>query len=80
MRLLLGSMEREMRQPSVGCRSGQMAATNQSKEASSGSRGSGDLLIVGPGVLGGLVGKLYRDLDANSEIVGQTNTEANHER
>ena len=39
-----------------------------------------DLLIIGPGVLGGLVGKLWMDANPGVSVVGQTNTSANHKR
>lgn len=41
---------------------------------------SQDLLIVGPGVLGGLVGKLWKDLHADAVVLGQTNSSQNHAR
>lgn len=39
-----------------------------------------DLLIVGPGVLGGYAGKLWKDANPGASVFGQTNTTNNHER
>ena len=47
---------------------------------SSSGRNESDLLIVGPGVLGSLIGKLWSERHAEAAVVGQTNTETNHER
>ncbi len=41
---------------------------------------SQDLLIVGPGVLGGYAGKLWRESFPSSRVVAQTNTDGSHER
>jgi hypothetical protein len=43
------------------------------------SAASGDLLVVGPGVLGGYLGKLWADGKLGS-VTGQTNTTTNHPR
>lgn len=40
----------------------------------------GSLLVIGPGVLGGLVGRLYKQTHPEAKVVGQTNTETNHGR
>lgn len=50
------------------------------EETSTSGRGESDLLIVGPGVLGSLIGKLWQEQHVDAEVVGQTNTETNHER
>ena len=39
-----------------------------------------DLLVVGPGVLGGYLGKLWKDAHPGSSVVGLTNTANNHDR
>ena len=39
-----------------------------------------DLLVVGPGVLGGYLGKLWKDAHPDSSVVGLTNTANNHDR
>ena len=41
---------------------------------------SHDLLVVGPGVLGGYLGKLWKDTNAGSSVVGLTNTTNSHDR
>lgn len=41
---------------------------------------SNGLLIVGPGVLGSYVGKLWLDQFGAGTVVGQTNTTNNHDR
>lgn len=56
------------------------SGTGSSEEASTSGRSETDLLIVGPGVLGSLVGKLWHEQHASGEVVGQTNTDTNHER
>lgn len=38
------------------------------------------LLIIGPGVLGSVLGKLWTESSADASAVGQTNTTANHHR
>ena len=38
-----------------------------------------DLLIVGPGVLGSYLGKLWKDKNPAATVTGQTNTTNNHE-
>ena len=51
--------------------------------STSGSSDDESLLVVGPGVLGGLVGKLWREAHGSSPgctVVGQTNTDTNHAR
>ena len=57
-----------------------MSSKAGSGEASTSSRGESDLLIVGPGVLGSLVGKLWHDQHASASVTGYTNTDTNHER
>lgn len=42
--------------------------------------GPHDLLVVGPGVLGGYAGKLWREAFPGSTVIGVTNTANNHER
>ena len=42
--------------------------------------GSKDLLIVGPGVLGSVTGKLWKEEFPEATVVAQTNTTNNHER
>jgi len=42
--------------------------------------GGDDLLVVGPGVLGGYAGKLWLEEHPSSTVVGLTNTEENHPR
>lgn len=39
-----------------------------------------DLLVVGPGVLGSLAGKLWKEAHPEATIVGQTMTINNHDR
>eukprot|EP00892_Ulva_mutabilis_P009982 jgi/Ulvmu1/7356/UM036_0016.1 len=39
-----------------------------------------DLLVVGPGVLGSLAGKLWKDNYPDAAVVGQTNTTCSHDR
>ena len=46
--------------------------------AASGSASSNRLLIVGPGVLGSYVGKLWADENGAGSVVGQTNSTTNH--
>lgn len=41
---------------------------------------SNDLLVVGPGVLGGYLGKLWKDAFPGSTVYGLTNSTNNHER
>ena len=41
---------------------------------------SRDLLIVGPGVLGSYLGKLWKDKYPDACVVGQTNSTDSHER
>ncbi len=50
------------------------------EEPSSSGRACSDLLIVGPGVLGSLIGKLWTERQNHAAVVGQTNTETNHDR
>ena len=37
-------------------------------------------LMTGPGVLGSYLGKLWLEQHPAARVVGQTNTEANHDR
>lgn len=46
--------------------------------AAAGSASGNRLLIVGPGVLGSYLGKLWVDENGAGSVVGQTNTTANH--
>lgn len=39
-----------------------------------------DLLVVGPGVLGGYAGKLWKESHPECVVVGQTNSTSNHDR
>lgn len=48
--------------------------------AGGGQPGSHDLLVVGPGVLGSLAGKLWLESFPDATVVGQTNTTASHDR
>jgi hypothetical protein len=57
---------------------GDMAAAAEGAEGKQPS--SYDLLIVGPGVLGSYVGKLWLDDHPDVTVVGQTNTTSNHDR
>lgn len=57
-----------------------MRCTASEDEPSTSGRENENLLIVGPGVLGGLVGKLYKEDHPESEVIGQTNTDTNHEK
>lgn len=41
---------------------------------------SHDLLIVGPGVLGSYLGKLWLDEHPGATVVGQTNSTTSHDR
>ena len=54
------------------------ASSNEAPSTS--GRGDLDLLIAGPGVLGSLLGKLWKDAHSMAEVVGQTNSDANHQR
>lgn len=57
------------------------AAAGANGEATEAAGASGkDLLIVGPGVLGSYVGRLWLDTFPGSTVIGQTNTTASHER
>jgi len=58
-----------------------MACQAEAGETSTSGRNQDDsLLVVGPGVLGGLVGKLWREAHGDCTVVGQTNTDTNHTR
>lgn len=48
--------------------------------ASAKAPSSSDLLIVGPGVLGSYLGKLWLEQHPGAAVVGQTNSAANHDR
>ena len=48
--------------------------------ASTTGRDETSLLIVGPGVLGSLIGSLWLREHPGATVIGQTNTEANHDR
>ena len=54
------------------------ASSNEGPSTS--GRGEHDLLIAGPGVLGSLLGKLWKDAHPMAEVVGQTNSDTNHQR
>jgi hypothetical protein len=63
------------------------AALGAARTARSGARSSvmasasgQDLLIVGPGVLGSYLGKLWKEQHPGATVTGQTNSTANHER
>jgi hypothetical protein len=47
--------------------------------AAAAPQAGGDLLVVGPGVLGGYLGKLWKEAHPSSHVVGLTNTSAKHE-
>jgi hypothetical protein len=66
-----------------------LAAAAQVADAAAGSSAgagaakapsSNDLLVVGPGVLGSYLGKLWLEQYPGATVVGQTNSEANHDR
>ena len=58
-----------------------MAATAAAAAAASaGAPTSHDLLVVGPGVLGSFLGKLWKEAYPSSSVVGLTNTTNNHAR
>ena len=48
--------------------------------ASAASASGSDLLIVGPGVLGSYLGKMWKEQQPAAIVTGQTNSTANHER
>lgn len=57
------------------------AAAGGNGEATEAAGASGrDLLIVGPGVLGSYVGRLWLEAFPGSTVVGQTNTISSHDR
>ena len=58
----------------------QCHASEEEPSTSTSGQTEDSLLIVGPGVLGGLVGKLYKEENPSSSVIGQTNTETNHKR
>ena len=66
-----------------------LAAAAQVADAAAGSAAgagaakapsSNDLLVVGPGVLGSYLGKLWLEQYPDATVVGQTNSDANHDR
>ena len=61
-----------------------MSAVATQAGANGGSAAGGasgqDLLVVGPGVLGSYVGRLWLEAFPGSTVVGQTNTASSHER
>lgn len=61
-----------------------MAAAGAAVAAAGGSDGktpsSHDLLIVGPGVLGSYLGRLWLDEHPGAVVMGQTNTTDSHEK
>lgn len=66
------------------CQSTMLAQSSSAllSEASTASATDGllALLIIGPGVLGSVLGKLWTESSADASAVGQTNTTANHHR
>ncbi|BDA51136.1 hypothetical protein COCOBI_18-0110 [Coccomyxa sp. Obi] len=56
----------------MGCHAASSAADS--------STASKDLLIVGPGVLGSYLGKLWLERFPSAKVVGQTNSDASHDR
>ena len=60
------------------CAAADVAAAASASSAKSPS--SEDLLIVGPGVLGSLLGKLWLDDHPGATVVGQTNTTNSHDK
>lgn len=56
------------------------AAGNASGSGAAKAPSSNDLLIVGPGVLGSYLGKLWLEQYPDATVVGQTNSDANHDR
>ncbi len=73
---------------SVPCHSSRRALMPAAAAAQAGSNGGSaaggasgqDLLVVGPGVLGSYVGRLWLEAFPGSTVTGQTNTTSSHER
>lgn len=57
---------------------GAMPAVVAAAAAAADGTGSNRLLIVGPGVLGSYLGKLWVDENGAGSVVGQTNSTTNH--
>lgn len=59
-----------------------VAAVNGGQGGGSGGKlpSSHDLLVVGPGVLGSYLGKLWLDEHPGATVVGQTNSTTSHDR
>ena len=57
-----------------------MSAVVMAASAGEASTSNHDLLVVGPGVLGGYMGKLWKEAFPSSAVTGLTNTTNNHER
>ena len=57
-----------------------MAAASNGGPAAAAEPSGRDLLVVGPGVLGSLVGKLWLEAFPDSTVVGQTNSTTSHDR
>ena len=70
--------------PRQSCRRAVMAAAAAQTGSNGGSAAAGasgqDLLVVGPGVLGSYVGRLWLEAFPDSTVVGQTNTTSSHDR
>ncbi|WPT12046.1 hypothetical protein PSENEW3n2_00003704 [Picochlorum sp. SENEW3] len=56
-----------------------IAQASAQDSSAQGSSNTNELLIVGPGVLGSYLGKLWLDTHGAGTVVGQTNTTTNHE-
>jgi hypothetical protein len=56
------------------------AAGSASGSGAAKAPSSNDLLVVGPGVLGSYLGKLWLEQYPAATVVGQTNSDANHDR
>eukprot|EP00798_Chlamydomonas_sp_ICE-L_P020479 gene20478-27268_t len=69
------SSQHSAQHPSACQKPGPMASTVPSAAPS-----SKDLLVVGPGVLGGYLGKIWKEEHPGSSVTGLTNTDANHAR
>jgi hypothetical protein len=60
--------------------SSQLPNSRSMAAAAVGCSGSHDLLVVGPGVLGGYAGQLWAQAHPGAAVVGLTNTTNNHEK
>lgn len=62
------------------CAAAEVAAAAAGASNSAKAPASHDLLIVGPGVLGSYLGKLWLEQHPGATVVGQTNSANNHDR